>query len=327
MPQTLEIPSEMSTEIEEPSEKEILTFSKKSDTNSQTSNGFLSKEDEYELVRQYQEDNSEAALEKLLKNHDAFCKQQGYFFAERTGIEFDDLHQEARMGLMESIKRFDTSYGTKLLTYAGWWIHQHVQSYIAKHKTTQTNKVNLPPSLQKILTRYNALMKEYIDKNPHKSPSDAEEAIEEELGVSINRVKEIHTTRHMSASSLDVPIDKYNDSNTTHLNMLEANTPDLFNAAATKSDARYIKRLLDATKLTKRERQVIKTRYLQAGDEITNRENIGKTMGVSRERIRQIEKKALKKLFRTAVTSSDPTIATHELDNGCKVRLLTQALV
>ncbi len=318
---TLETPPDTSDGIENPSEEEILALSKEPDPDSETSNQQLSKEDTYKLVRQYQEEKSEDALVKLLTAYDGFCKKKADYFAKKTGIDVDDLHQEARIGLIEGIKRFQTSSKNSVLTYAGWWIYKYVQKYAAEQKTTQTNPAKLSLSSQNILNSYDTLMKEYKDNNPHKSPSDAEDTIEEKLGVPISHVKKILTMHYTGTLSLDAPFSKNNAYGPTHLDMLETNTPDVFAAAAKTSYACYLNRLLDATELTDKQRGAIKKRYLEPNaEEIRTLAEVGEMMNVTSESISSFEKQALKKMLKKAETSTDPAIAVPECINRRKAR-------
>jgi len=243
----------------------------------------LTPQEEFVLARRIKRGDKSAREQMIKANLRLVVKIAREY--EGLGLPLLDLINEGNIGLMKGVERFDSRKGAKLSTYASWWIKQHIMRALSNHSKTIRLPVHVVDKMAHI-RRTELKLREVLDREP------TDEEVAEHLGLNPRRVR-LYRQAAKAPVSLDAPM---GDDESFRVAEVVAD-PDAalpFDRLVRENDRNLAREVL-AT-LTERERSILAMRFGLDDDRSKTLEELGAHFGVTRERIRQIQEEALKKL-------------------------------
>jgi RNA polymerase primary sigma factor len=246
----------------------------------------ITAEEEVELARRIKQGDTKA-LERLIKANLRFVVSVSKQY-QNQGLSLPDLINEGNLGLIKAAQRFDETRGFKFISYAVWWIRQSILQALAEQARIVRLPLNKIGSINKINKTLSDLEQKY-----EREPSILEVA--QALELAPEDVKEsIRTSgRHVS---MDAPLSQDEEGNMYDV-LLNSDTPSPDRGLLTDSLRKEIERALST--LTQREANIIRLYFGLNGKHQHTLEEIGEEFGLTRERVRQIKEKAIKRLKQT----------------------------
>lgn len=262
----------------------------------------LSAEEEYMLTMRFRQHGDLQAAKQLISSHLRLAAKIAFSY-RYYGLPLEDLVSEANIGLMQAVKKFEPEKGTRLSTYAIWWIKAAINEFILKSwSLVRIGTVAAQKKLFYNLRRIKAKLGFYDDTDLQ---DDAVKQIAKELDVPESDVVEMNQ-RLSGDVSLNTPV--YDDGYAEKQDFLRAND-NIEDELAEKQEKNERLVLLSKAllSLNERERLIIEARRLK--EEPETLESLGERLGISRERVRQIETRAFEKMTAFIRSKAVPAVA------------------
>lgn len=267
---------------------------------------YLEREEERALARRWRDASDQQALNRITISHMRLVIAMASRF-RHFGLSMSDLVQEGHVGLLEAAARFEPERDVRFSTYASWWVRASMQDYILRNWSivrggTSSAQKALFFNLRRLRARLS--QESGVEMMPasqfHRKVSDA-------LGVSVADVALMDSRLSAPDTSLNAPIAEEHDGRSDRMDFLVSDDPLPDETVSETIDTERRSKWLDAAlqRLNERELRIIRDRRLREDGETL--ESLGARLGISKERVRQIESRALAKL-RTALTAISPEL-------------------
>ena len=272
----------------------------------------ISVEEEIELAKKISKGDDEARKKMITANLRLVVKiAQDY---SNIGLSLLDLINEGNIGLMKAVERFDPSKGGKLSTYASWWIKQSIKRALAN----QSKTIRLPVHMVDRVTQIRRTTQQLSEKLG-REPSDEELA--EEMKIPVSRITHLKSVSKKPAS-LDSPINDEDGTNLGDLVPDEKSTSPL-EKLQSKSLVGDVDKVLST--LEPREADIIRLRFGLEGRDPKTLEEVGEQIGITRERVRQLQEQAIRQL-RKSMTKFEKQRTWEEIQEEKRIEERTKML-
>ncbi|WNG19701.1 RNA polymerase factor sigma-32 [Cystobacter fuscus] len=250
----------------------------------------LSVQEEQALARRFKQGDM-AAGHRLVTSNLRFAVKVSYEYRS-YGLKMSDLIQEANIGLMKAVQKFDADKGIRLISYAVWWIRAYIQNYVLKNWSLV--KLGTTQAQRRLFFALARTRRELEKMGPGEGNIVDAEEIARKLNVKASEVREMEQRMGGRDLSLDAPVGEEGDA--THMDFVESESVSQVDEVADRQEADMTRaRIRQAlTRLDPRERFIIEHRVM--GDSEMTLSELGEHFGFSRERARQLEIRAKDKL-------------------------------
>ena len=246
----------------------------------------LSREEEHDLMVRVKAGDKQAREEMILHNLKLVVSIAKKYTSSERSMDMMDLIQEGNLGLQRAIQMFDEESGNKFSTYATWWIKQG----ITRSLTDKERMIRLPVHIGDKIRAINTAYAKLSGENQDVTPEDVDAYLKKPRGYTRSIM-----SQDIKSISYDKPVNTEDGEMTTLGDFIPDSGKDIEKDVVTDSCNEYLRTVLQ-DKLSPREYEVIKMRFGFYGQGVMTLEEVGKEFGVTRERVRQIEAKALEKL-------------------------------
>ena len=257
----------------------------------------LSQEEEFKLAVTYRKYNDIDAAHQLITSNLRFVVKVAFEY-KSYGAKLLDLIQEGNIGLMMAVKKFDPYKGYRFISYAIWWIRAYIQNFIIK--TWSLVKIGTTQAQKKLFYKIGKVRKALESNGENEKKY---ELLAQDLDVTKEDIIEMEQRMSSRDLSLDAPFDESQE--LTHLELLKEESPNQEEAIAQEEEKTVREHEVQAAmkRLNEKEVYVLQNRIM--AEEPLTLQQIGDHLKLSRERVRQIESEALKKLKREFSTRSE----------------------
>jgi RNA polymerase sigma-32 factor len=257
----------------------------------------LTQEEEFKLAVRYRKYNDIEAAHKLITSNLKFVVKVAFEY-KSYGVKIQDLVQEGNIGLMMAVKKFNPYKGYRFISYAIWWIRAYIQNFIIK--TWSLVKIGTTQAQKKLFYKIGKVRKALESDGAGEKKY---ERLAKDLDVTKGDIIEMEQRMAARDLSLDTPFDEGQE--LTHLELLRETSPDQEEAIAQEEEKKM--RQFEVQNAMKRlnEKEVYVIRNRVMADEPLTLQQIGTHLKLSRERVRQIESEALRKLKKEFSTRSE----------------------